>query len=117
MLGGGVTIYAPLGDHWKWDGTTWTQRTPATSPMPRVRHTMCYDFLRQRTVLCGGGTSTGLLADTWEWDGSTWIQRQSLPAPMGLIYATMSHDQARGRTVLIGGAHANSVSRPVFQSD
>jgi hypothetical protein len=25
----------PLNETWEWDGTTWTQRTPPTSPPPR----------------------------------------------------------------------------------
>lgn len=62
-----------FGDSWEWNGTTWTQRTPAASPAARFSHGMAIDPRRQRIVLYGGRAEGSNFADTWEWDGSTWV--------------------------------------------
>src|SRR5204862_106543 len=59
-------------DTWEWDGTTWQQASPATSPPKREGAGMAYDAARKRVVLFGGRTGATLFADTWEWDGTTW---------------------------------------------
>jgi len=33
-----------LGDTWTWDGTTWTQKSPDTSPPARAGAAMAYDL-------------------------------------------------------------------------
>ena len=63
-----------LADTWEWDGTTWTPRTPPTSPPARLGFAMAYDAARAVTVVFGGAGDTGPLGDTWEWDGSAWTQ-------------------------------------------
>ena len=72
--GAGTTSGAPtFGDTWEWDGTTWTQLTPATAPAPRYHHAMVYFAGRSRMLLFGGTTGfLGTQGDTWEWDGTTW---------------------------------------------
>ncbi len=93
-----------LADTWEWDGNTWVQRTPATSPPAREGPAMAYDSARGRVVLFGGADRTGLpLADTWEWDGDTWIQRTPSTSPRGREYHAMAYDSARGRAVIFGG--------------
>jgi len=51
-----VTYTAPTkwGDTREWDGTNWTQLTPASSPPARAKHAMAYDAPHQRIVLFGG---------------------------------------------------------------
>jgi hypothetical protein len=92
-----------LADTWEWDGATWTQATPATSPPERANHAMAYDSARDKTVLFGGNTS-----DTWEWDGANWTQR--LPAGLSTNpaagQAAMAYDSARARTVLVDALSA-----------
>ena len=56
----------PLGDTWTWDGTTWTQEHPATSPSARIGMGMAYDQARGEVVLFGGYFN-GFLGDTWNW--------------------------------------------------
>src|SRR5207244_2155101 len=60
-----------FNDTWVWDGTTWIQKFPATSPSPRVHAGMAYDKARQQVVLFGGANNpiTLVLGDTWVWDG------------------------------------------------
>ena len=55
------------GDTWEWDGTAWTQRSPASAPSPQQGHAMAYDAARGRVVLFGGHDSFRR-GDTWEWD-------------------------------------------------
>jgi Galactose oxidase, central domain len=59
-----------LSDTWAWDGSTWTQQHPATSPPPRDSAPIAYDAATGTVVLFGGqGTGPGapLLSDTWAW--------------------------------------------------
>src|SRR5262249_31401812 len=50
-------------DTWEWDGTDWTQRVSASSPLARSGHVLGFDAARGRTVLFGGNS----FADTWEY--------------------------------------------------
>ena len=56
-----------LNDTWVWDGTNWTQKSPANSPTPRYQHTMAYDAARGQLVLFGG------LQCCWSSVGDTWV--------------------------------------------
>ena len=93
--GGAMTV-----DTWEWDGTTWLQRTPSSTPPGRLSHAMTYDSVRQRVVMCGGEWPTVSLADTWEWDGSNWLAG---PAGPGRSRHAIAYDPLRQRTVLFGG--------------
>ena len=66
---------------WIWNGTTWTQLFPSTSPPPRMLHSIIYDSIRNEVVLFGGyDNQTGnSFDDTWVWDGTNWIQRFRRP--------------------------------------
>jgi len=102
VLFGGHDGTHALNDTWEWDGSTWTQRRPATSPPARSRHAMAYDSARGRVVLFGGNFGPGI-SDTWEWDGTNWVQRTPATNPPARYGAAMAYDSARGRTVLFGG--------------
>jgi hypothetical protein len=56
-----------LGDTWAWDGSTWTQQAPATSPPARANASMAYDAASGTVVLFGGNDPRGLVHDTWTW--------------------------------------------------
>ncbi len=69
---------------WEFDGTTWTQATPATSPPARNRFLMVYDDARAAVVMFGGSdpVTKAVLQDTWTYDGSTWtLLPTATPAP------------------------------------
>jgi hypothetical protein len=107
VLFGGWDLLATVtfGDTWVWDGATWTQRNPPSSPTARSGHAMTFDARRGRVVLYGGVnqlTSTRF-SDTWEWDGSTWVQRSLATSPPALHAHAMTYDIALGRQVLFGG--------------
>jgi hypothetical protein len=85
----------PSADTWEFDGTTWRQATPLTSPPPRALHRMTYDALRGRVLAVGGddcacfanASGNGLLAgfsdDLWAFDGTTWQRVDRPAAPAG----------------------------------
>src|SRR5688572_5999258 len=79
VLFGGSTLSSTLFDTREWDGTVWTDRTPAlANPPPRSAAALAYDAFRERVVLFGG-SAAATLTDTWEWDGTTWAQRTPPP--------------------------------------
>jgi hypothetical protein len=94
-----------------WDGSAWTARTPALSPLSRDGAAMAWDAAHHQVVLFGGrnetfdGTNTNstILADTWTWDGSTWTEHQPATAPPAREFASMAYDPSTGAVVLFGG--------------
>src|SRR5439155_1739099 len=57
VLFGGETQVNGAGlvqDTWEFDGSTWTQASPAVAPSARMVHTMTYDTVRKVTLLFGG---------------------------------------------------------------
>ena len=73
VLFGGFDGTNYLADTWTWDGTTWTEQTPATSPPARAGATM--EYFDGQVVLFGGYNGTSYLNDTWTWDGTTWTEQ------------------------------------------
>ena len=67
ILFGGFDGSGFQNDTWNWDGTTWTQLTPATSPSARFEASMAFDPATGQMILFGGENS-GVLGDTWNWD-------------------------------------------------
>jgi len=95
----GLPVPVSEGDTWEWDGTTWTQLAPPTSPPARMNHAMA--TLGNKVVLFGGEGANGPTDDTWEWDGTTWTKRAPPTSPP----ARKSHAMVtRGdRVLLVGG--------------
>ena len=92
-------------DTWVWDGATWTQKLPDTSPSERLGAAMAFDAVRGQVVLFGGATGSSFLTelgDTWLWDGSGWTQDVQA-GPPARHYHRMATDSARGQIVLFGG--------------
>ncbi len=92
-----------LNDTWKWDGTTWTNLTPATSPTIRLDMAMAYDAATSTVVLFGGSKGTTYYAETWSWNGTTWSNLAPSPSPTLRANAGMTYDAAHSRIVLFGG--------------
>ncbi len=97
-------------DTWEWDGTNWTQKTPATSPSARNYHALVYDAARQRVLLFGGHNGSAYLNDTWEWDGTNWTQRTPATSPAIRQAHTLSYDTTRQRVVLFGGVNGSALN-------
>jgi hypothetical protein len=97
-----------LGDTWEYDGTTWVQRKPSTSPPPRKFHTMSYDSVRRRVVLFGGTDGKRLFNDTWEFDGTNWRRRQPALSPPPLGSHASVYDSVRRVTIVFGGSYTST---------
>jgi hypothetical protein len=71
---------------WTWDGTTWTQQTPAVVPPPREGGVLV--SLGSTVVLFGGlGPGETMMNDTWTWNGSTWTQQVVANPPPARAWA------------------------------
>jgi hypothetical protein len=92
-----------LGDTWTWDGTTWTERQPESSPEPRCCFAMAYDPVRQQTVLFGGYDDETYLDDTWTWDGTTWTEQNPDTVPPAQHGPGMAFDARAGQMVMLSG--------------
>lgn len=117
MFGGSMdgSANGGLNDTWTWNGTTWTQKSPATVPPTRQQATMDYDLARGVIVMFGGrihggpAGPTGAQNDLWEWDGTDWTLIPAINPP-GIRYsANMVYDIGRGVHVLWGGVNASNV--------
>ncbi|MBZ5638814.1 MAG: thrombospondin type 3 repeat-containing protein [Acidobacteriia bacterium] len=104
LFGGAGPSGQGLADTWEWDGSTWVEVTPSTSPSARYQDAMAYDSTRGRVVIFGGcGQSSCPLGDTWEWDGTAWVQNTPATSPPSRLNHVMAYDSARERVVLFGG--------------
>src|SRR5438094_15430 len=67
-----VAAGAARGLSWTFDGSTWTQASPAQSPPARSGASLTYDTAAGTEVLFGGSDAAGAaLGDAWAYDGST----------------------------------------------
>jgi len=106
VFGGRLAAASYQNDTWEFDGTSWTQLSPATVPPGRYLGTMCYDLFRGNTVMFGGSVLSGP-TDTWLWDGVDWTLAQPTNAPSARSQPGMALDSIRGVVVLFGGGYNN----------
>jgi hypothetical protein len=77
LFGGGSANSDPArNDTWTWDGSTWRQEHPATSPPLMDEPSTVYDPGNHNVVLFGN-PFRGDAAPTWTWDGSNWTPHAS----------------------------------------
>jgi len=88
-----------LGDTWTWDGSNWTNATPATSPPPRFNPSLADDPVLHQVLLFGGSGFN----DTWTWNGSAWAQRSPATSPPTNVNGIMVGDPQAGVVLLFGG--------------
>jgi hypothetical protein len=74
VFGGGFrsSPAAPAGMTWEWDGSRWIDIKVATSPSPRVGHSMTWSPAHRAVLLYGGFAPSGSFRDLWSWDGERW---------------------------------------------
>jgi len=101
VLYGGGFIYG-RDDTWEFDGTAWSQPSPATRAPALQSHSMTFDATRGRTVLFGG-MNPYPSSETWEWDGTTWERRWPPVSPSPRAHSAMIYDARRRRVLLFGG--------------
>jgi len=122
LFGGDVGMdesAAQANDTWEWDGSTWTEQSPATSPPAREYAVAA--TVGNTVVLFGGGsgpsgTLQSYLGDTWTWDGTTWTE--ATPASSPSPRAMASAGALGGVMVVAGGqAYMSIADGAVFGSD
>jgi hypothetical protein len=113
VLFGGVNLIGnpEFADTYLWNGSAWTQATPATKPSARDSLAMA-DLPGGRVVLFGGQTSSQLVGDTWTWDGATWhASTPANPPPPRMLHA-MAYDFRHQVVVMTGGAEMGGGTPP-----
>lgn len=104
ILFGGNTVTESgsgrVNDTWVWNGTTWSQQFPGTSPPAYPSSIfMVYHASRDETILV-----TNYQNDfVWVWNGSNWTQRfhKSLPVLFGM--GPMVYDRRSGLVFMYNG--------------
>lgn len=84
-------------DTWVWNGTGWTEKSPATNPGVRRLPNMAFDAARGELVLFGGSNKN----DTWIWDGSEWTKKTPPTNPPSRTSSAMAYDPVRQIIVLV----------------
>jgi hypothetical protein len=106
LFGGYSNSGGDFLDTWTWDGSTWTQLSPANSPTNlSIFASMAYDASHGNSVLFGrNSTGWGVSPpQTWTWDGTNWTLRQPATSPPERDYGAMAYDASHGNVVLWGG--------------
>lgn len=96
-----------LGDMWVFNGTQWTEVTPASLPPIRYGASVVWDPTRGTqgaAVMFGGKSEKEIyLNDEWQWNGSTWTQVQSANPPSARMNAGMVFDADSMAVIHYGG--------------
>ena len=116
-----VWPYGPT-QTWTWDGTVWTQLSPAVDPGQLTNGVLVFDGARQQTVMFGGSRTSGsewepYVAETWVWDGTTWTEQFPATAPPPRRDHALAYDVARGRVVLFGGDVDGTLGNDTWEYD
>ncbi|MGB9030442.1 MAG: kelch repeat-containing protein, partial [Acidobacteriaceae bacterium] len=86
-------------DTWTWDGTNWSQATPATHPPAGFTIPSAWDPDVGQVVLYGPDSLDG----TWAWDGSNWLELTPAITPGSRFSPSLTFDAETGTLVLFGG--------------
>jgi hypothetical protein len=84
-------------DTWSWDGATWTQLAPTTSPPGMSGHRLVFDHNLGGVVLLG---NAGGQAQLWQWTGTDWLQLKTTTTPTYTWMLAAAFDEARRRLVV-----------------
>jgi hypothetical protein len=112
LFGGTDAQGGLLADTWEWDGTSWNERIPTSSPAARTDHAMAYDPRRQRVVVFGGRALGGRQDDAWEWDGDagTWLELAPATQPSKRSGMDLAPD-VTGSLIAVGGVTVLGAAR------
>ena len=103
LFGGGSANSDPTrNDTWTWNGNTWEQAHPATSPPLMTDVLMDYDRGNQALVLWGVTLQQGGQPATWTWDGANWTERHPAARPPIRFQPALAFG-ARAGVLLFGG--------------
>jgi len=97
-----------LDDTWTWNGTDWTQETPANKPPAGFSNRMEFDPGLGRVLAYGIFNETTGFQQTWSWNGTNWTEIVTTHSPVVSNGGLMEYDPAIGSMVLFGGAGYNN---------
>ena len=105
---GGLANVNP-NNTWTYDGTTWTEQSPAVQPLLVYAASAAFDPGMQGVVLFGGGSGGEDQNTTWLWDqvAATWILLSTPHSPPAREGAGMAYDAALQHVILFGGQNNN----------
>jgi len=99
-------------DMWSFDGTGWTQITPASTPGMRYGAQVAVNPNTNHVLLFGGirvdvdanNNQVQVYAnDTWDWDGTAWTKINTAVVPPARENGGMAWDPIRNELVMFGG--------------
>jgi hypothetical protein len=110
VLFGGYNFFSggALNDTWTWNGTTWTQQLPVTSPPARSFTGIAPDA-NGNVVLFGGSILIQNYGDTWTWNGTDWTPRTPASSPEARAGMGFAYDAVRKLVILFGGRSGSGV--------
>ncbi|MFN0250933.1 MAG: DUF4215 domain-containing protein [Kofleriaceae bacterium] len=122
MFGGVMWLstlgFGKLADTWEWDGATWVEVSPQSSPSAGSAQMMAYDPNRQRIVMFGGVDFKDEGSDeVWEYDGTTWTRGSPAQSPPGRYNGAFGFDPVRRTMVLFGGVDDEGVLSDQWEWD
>jgi galactose oxidase-like protein len=91
-----------FNDTWVWDGKSWTQLHPATSPSPRKQADMFYDAAMHEIVMFGGNAYP-YTNQTWAWNGRNWIRLHPATSPSPRDTHSLVYFPATRTAIMYGG--------------
>jgi hypothetical protein len=98
-------------DMWSFNGTSWTQLTPATKPPARYGARAKFDPATGKVLLFGGKSAEEkYLDDQWLWDGTTWTKLETAAHPEARMNFGLTVDPISGKLVIYGGYNAGYFS-------
>ena len=109
VYGGDLVIGGsrPFDDTWTWNGTTWTELHPATTPGGCTAGQLAYDAAsRQMILFCvreQQNRSGNFIISTWAWSGTTWTQLHPSTTPPAAFMPRMTYDAVHQELVLFLG--------------
>jgi hypothetical protein len=108
-----------LQDTWTWDGNTWSERTPVTSPPAAYGPALVYDTkLGQVVALVDVSQGTKQLTQTWTWDGTTWAKlHPTVELPGSSFTAVTAYDAVHGTVVVFGRTICTGAFECIENSD
>lgn len=108
LIGDPSTGLGHPAETWTWDGTDWTQESPADSPtapgFPQNCGGMSWDDANDNVVLFSPDEN----GETWTWDGTNWTQQTPADSPAGLSLTGMAYVPLIGAVILFGGIDTGS---------
>ncbi len=91
-----------LTDTWTYNGTNWTLKSPATSPVGTVTEKLVFDTVNGVAVLVGG--ASGPVIKVWTWNGTTWADISPVPRPANRASFALGYYPPDDVTILFGGS-------------